>query len=84
MEPAEKADDGRRDEEGENEGLPEGFGGIEQRGKVDDGESCEKSKPEDAGSQNGAGGVRGPENGEGGIERKEGKEEEFAVRYTRQ
>lgn len=84
LDPAKDADYGGGDEERKNEALPEGFRRIEQRGDIDDGEDGEESQPKDASGQDSAGRVGGPENGEGGIEWKEGEEEEFAIRYTRQ
>lgn len=82
LEPTEDANYGGRDEKGENEGFPEGSRWVEEGGDVNNGEGGKKGEPEDAGSQDGAGGVCGPENGESSVEGEEGKEEEFSVRYT--
>lgn len=82
LDPAEDADYGSGDEERNNEILPEAFRRIEQRRNIDDSEGGEESQPKDAGGQDSASRVGGPENGEGGIEWKESEEEEFAIRYT--
>lgn len=53
---------------------------MEEREEIDDGKNGKEEEPGDAGGEETAEGVLGPEDGEGEIERKKREEEDAAVR----